>query len=286
MAADGSYRSIGGAPADPARVEAIRAEIAPAADFAEEARKAVAACIDRISADARSGELTECSALIDHLKSRLDALDPKALVPRTGLAGLFDGHGKRLKSFRAAFADAGRSITDTASELSERMAAVERRHGVLEQLIEDSRAAVEELNAHVVAAQTWLAQQPAPAAPADGEVAADPHGEFRARIDHLAATVTGAVRQLPLVRALQNTEGRTLEQLRNAVDGLSDWRTGWISGLGLEGRRPRKIRADAVALWHEREAVAAKLKTAETDVAESRARRSDVERRMEGVVPR
>lgn len=276
MAAEGSHRSIGGAPVDTARVEAIRAGLTPAADFAEDARAAVAACIDRLRADARSGELTECSALLAHLKSRLDGLDPKALVPRTGLAGLFDSHGKRLKSFRAAFADAGRAISDTAGELSGKLAAVERKHGVLEQLIDDSRKAVAELNAHVVAARNWLAAQPAAV---EGEP--DPAADFRDRVEKLAATVALAVRQMPLVRAIQNSEGRTVDSLRRAVDGLADWRKGWTAGLGLEGKRPRRIRPDAVALWRDREGVAAKLKAADAEVAESRSRRSDVERRLE-----
>lgn len=273
---DGTHRGIGGAPVDAARVEAIRAGLTPSADFAEDARAAVAACIDRLRADARSGELTECSALLTHLKSRLDGLDPKALVPRGGLAGLFDGHGRRLKSFRAAFSDAGRAISDTAAELSEKLAAVERKHGVLDQLIEDSRKAVEELNAHVVAGRNWLAAQPAPA---EGEV--DPAADFRGRVEALAATVAAAVRQLPLVRAIQNSEGRTVDALRRAVDGLADWRKGWTAGLGLEGKRPRRIRPDAVALWRDRETVAARLKAAESEVAETRTRRSEVERRLE-----
>jgi len=273
---DGTHRSIGGAPVDAARVEAIRAGLTPAADFAEDARAAVAACIDRLRADARSGELTECSALLTHLKSRLEGLDPKALVPRGGLAGLFDGHGRRLKSFRLAFSDAGRAIQETAAELSERLAAVERRHGVLNQLIDDSRKAVAELNAHVVAGRNWLAAQPAPA---EGE--ADPAADFRARVEALAATVAVAVRQLPLVRAIQNSEGRTVDALSRAIDGLADWRKGWTAGLGLEGKRPRRIRPDAVALWRDREAVAARLKAAESEVAETRTRRSDVERRLE-----
>ena len=271
-----THRGIGGAPVDAGRVEAIRGSLIPSADFAEEARAAVAACIDRLRADARSGELTECSALLTHLKSRLDGLDPKALVPRGGLAGLFDGHGRRLKSFRLAFSDAGRAIQDAAAELSERLTAVERKHGVLDQLVEDSRKAVAELNAHVAAGRNWLSAQPAPA---EGE--ADPHADFRARIETLAATTAAAVRQLPLVRAIQNSEGRTVDALRRAVDGLDDWRKGWTAGLGLEGKRPRRIRPDAVALWRDREAVAARLKSAETEVAESRARRSDVERRLE-----
>ena len=273
---DGTHRGIGGAPVDLARVEAIRAGLTPSADFAEDARAAVAACIDRLRADARSGELTECSALLTHLKSRLDPLDPKALVPRGGLAGLFDGHGKRLKSFRLAFTEAGRAISDTAAELSEKLAAVERKHGVLDQLIEDSRKAVETLNAHVVAGRAWLAAQPAP-----GEGEADPAAEFRSRVDALAGTAAVAVRQLPLVRAIQNSEGRTVDALRRAIDGLADWRKGWTAGLGLEGKRPRRIRPDAVALWRDREAVSGKLKAAEGEVAESRTRRSDVERRLE-----
>lgn len=281
--ADGAYRGPGGAPVDPARVEAVRAGLTPAADFGDEALKAVRSCIERIAADARSGELTECSALLSHLRTRLDGLDPKDLVPRDGIAGWFDGHGKRLKRFRDAFADAGRAVADSGRDLAERMAAVERRHGVLEQLIDDSRRAVEELNAHVAAARAWLADHPAPAAPDEGEAPADPNADFRGRVEHLSATALAAVRQLPLVRGLQNAEGRALDQLKAAVDGLDRWRKGWLAGLGLDGRKPRRIRPDAVALWRDREAAAGALKAAEAELAECRKRRSDIERRLEGV---
>jgi uncharacterized protein YaaN involved in tellurite resistance len=281
-----AYRGSGGAPADADRIEAIRADLQPTSEFASDAKAAALACIQRLTGDIRSGELTECSALLTHVRGRLDALDPKALVPRDGFAGLFDGEGKRLRRFRGAFADAGRAVADTAAELSERMAAVERRHGVLEQLIGDSRKALSELAAHVAAARLWLDAHPAPSATEDAEAPVDPHGGFRAHVDQLAETVAAGVRQLPLVRTIQNTEARTLDKLRKAVDGLDSWRHGWTTGLGLEGRKPRKIRPDAVALWHERENASGALSAADIHVAESRARRSDVERRLDGVLPR
>lgn len=276
MGDDGSHRGIGGVPVDSTRVEALRAGLTPSADFAEDARKALAACMERLGADARSGELTECSALLTHLRSRLEGLDPKALAPKTGLAGLFDGYGGRLRRFRDAFAETGRAVADSAADLSERVAAVERRHGVLDALIDDSRKAAEELQAHVLAGRAWLA----------GGVEGEEVEAFRARLGALAAEIAAAVRRLPLVRALQNAELRALEKLRKAIDGFAAWRAAWTTGLGLEGRRPRRIRADAVALWRDREAVVRALTAAEAEVAESRARRSDIERRFDAAPPR
>ena len=284
MATGRAPHGLGCVPTDPERVEAILTALNPTPEFASDARTAALSCIQRLAADARSGELTECSALLTHVRSRLDALDPKALVPGGGLAGLFNGPGKRLRRFRGAFADAGRAVADTAAELSERMAAVERRHRVLEHLIDDSRKSLAELGDHIAAARLWLDKQALPEAPADGGAAVDPHAGFRAHIDGLAETLAAGVRQLPLVRAIQNTEARTLDQMRRAVDGLDAWRHGWTTGLGLEGRKPRKIRPDAVALWRERENASGALAAADSHVAESRARRSDVERRLEAIL--
>ncbi|NBB52851.1 hypothetical protein GVN24_31705 [Rhizobium sp. CRIBSB] len=273
-------------PADPERVAAVLASLTPTPEFASAAKKAALIGIQRLTADARSGELTECSALLTHVRSRLDGLDPKALVAPGGISGLFNGPGKRLRRFRGAFTEVGRAVTDTAAELSERMAAVERRHRVLDQLIEDSRATLAELGAHVAAARQWLNSQPQPDPSEDGSVAADPHAAFRAHVDDLAETVAAGVRQLPLVRALQNTEARTIDRTRKAIEGLHAWQQGWTTGLGLEGRKPRKIRPDALALWRERESASGALASADTYVAESRARRSDVERRLDAAVHR
>ena len=97
--ADGSYRWQGHTPApDAARVEAIHEayDEAGAATFAEPARAAAVERIEAALAAARAGDLAGAEAQLARARSVLKGLNPAALQPRRGLAGLFDSHGKRL----------------------------------------------------------------------------------------------------------------------------------------------------------------------------------------------
>ena len=104
--ADGAYRWQGHAPApDAARIDAIDAgyDEAGADAFAEPARAAAVDRIERALAAARTGDLTEAAAQLTHARSVLEGLNPAALEPRRGLAGLFDSRGRRLKAFRQVY---------------------------------------------------------------------------------------------------------------------------------------------------------------------------------------
>ena len=126
--ADGAYRWQGNAPApDAARVAEIDAawDETKADAFAEPARAAAVERIERALAVARTSDLTEAAAQLTHARSVLDGLDPEALEPRRGLAGLFDGRGGRLKRFRDLWRRSAAGLSATA-KLIQRAADIER----------------------------------------------------------------------------------------------------------------------------------------------------------------
>jgi len=148
--ADGAYRWQGNWPApDAARVAEIDAawDDAQVDAFAEPARAAAVERIERALAAARTGDLTEASAQLTHARSVLDGLDPGALEPRRGLAGLFDGRGARLKRFRETWSRAAAGLAETAKELSGRVEGAGQRSGALDKVWTEIRDALADLDA-------------------------------------------------------------------------------------------------------------------------------------------
>lgn len=166
MGVAGSISPPGGAPKpDTSRVATLRYTIVDepetCAAFGETARAALASLNDRAVAEVRKGDLGECSLLLDHVRDRVAGLDPARLVPRRGLAGLFDSRNKRLKAFRAGYASAASAVTQSATEIGDRAAALARKETALESLWSETRDAIAELDAHIGAARDWLANEAA-----------------------------------------------------------------------------------------------------------------------------
>ena len=89
-------------------------------DRLERAHISLKGAVERLLAESRHGDFIEATHLVRHATHLLQTLDPAALEPRRGLAGLFDGRGARLKRFRAQYLPAAASAGDTAAALAER----------------------------------------------------------------------------------------------------------------------------------------------------------------------
>ncbi|GAA0869110.1 hypothetical protein GCM10009116_09460 [Brevundimonas basaltis] len=273
--ADGSYRWQGHAPApDAARVEAIiaAADEAGAPTFAEPARAAAVERIEAALAAARSGDLTGAEAELARARSVLEGLNPAALEPRRGLAGLFDSRGKRLKAFRETFRQASAPLSDAASDLTGRVEAAAARSGALDAIWSSIRDAMVDLDAHLLAAARRLSRHvPAEDAP--------PH-PLEARKAALDACRAAALGALPLIRGAQNADARAAEAIRTCSDGVTEWRQGWAEALGLAGKRPKKVRPDRDRLVALRDTLLARIDGALAELSVSRRRRADVETRL------
>jgi len=271
--ADGSYRWQGNAPApDPARVEAIHAgyDEAQASAFAEPARAAAVERIEAALAAARSGDLTGAGDQLARARSVLENLNPAALEPRRGLAGLFDSRGKRLKAFRDSFRSAAAALSEAAADLTGRVEDAARRSGALDTVWADVRDAMVELDAHLLAAARRLSGHADPDSP-------HPLETRKAALDACRAAALGA---LPLIRGAQNADARAAEALRACGDGVTEWRQGWTEALGLAGKRPKKVRPDRDRLLALRDGLLARIDRAVAELTASRGRRADTEARL------
>ena len=272
--ADGAYRWLGNAPApDAARVDAIHDawDEANAADFAEPVRAAAVQRIERALAAARTGDLTEASAQLTHARAVLEGLDPDALEPRRGLAGLFSSRGGRLKRFREAYNRAAASLADVASEIGGRIESAARRSDVLDGIWTEIRDGVVDLDAHLAAAARSLSGY----VPAEDAV-----HPLEARKAALDACRSAAVASLPLIRGAQNADARSAESLKACADGVAAWRDDWKDALGLAGRRPKKVRPDRERLLRLRDDLIGRIDRAVAELTASRARRTDIEGRL------
>lgn len=273
--ADGAYRWQGNWPApDAARVAEIDAawDDAQVHAFAEPARAAAVERIERALAAARTGDLIEAAAQLTHARSVLDGLDPDALEPRRGLAGLFDGRGGRLKRFRETWSRAATGLAQTAVDLSGHVDGAGRRSGALDGVWTEIRDALADLDAHLAAAAARLSGH------STGEAAA-PH-PLEARRATLDACRAAALQFLPLIRSAQNADARAAEALKACADGVAAWRDDWKNALGLSGKRPKKVRPDGERMARVRDDLKARIDRAQVELTASRSRRAEVEGRM------
>lgn len=273
--ADGAYRWQGNWPVpDVARVAEIDAawDDAEVHAFAEPARAAAVERIDRALAAARTSDLPEASAPLTHARSVLDSLDPAALEPRRGLAGMFDSRSSRLKRFREAWTRAVAGLAETATELSSRIEAADRRSGTLDGVWVEIRDALADLDAHITAAASRLADR----ASAEGDT---PH-PLEARRATLDACRAAALGSLPLIRSAQNADARASDSLKACAEGLAGWREDWQKALGLVGKRAKKVRPDYERMARVRDDLRDRIDRALAELTASRSRRADVEGRM------
>ena len=274
--ADGAYRWQGMAPApDPTRVEAIDAawDEAQVHAFAEPARASAIERLERALAAARTGDLTEAAAQLTHARSVLSGLDPAALEPRRGLAGLFDSRGGRLKRFRAAYDRAGATVGEVAGVVTERIEGVSRRTAGLDEAWIGLRDAVIDLDAHLLVAVRRLSGA------AHDET---PH-PLHARKTALDACRAAALQTLPLVRGALGADARSADALKACSDGLMAWSQDWKDALGLSGRRPRKVRPDRERLLRVRDEAVRRIDAGLKALDEARARQAEVTGRMTGL---
>ena len=271
--ADGSYRWQGHAPApDAARVEAIHAgyDEAEAHAFGEPARAAAVERIEAALAAARSGDAAGAEAQLAHARSVLEGLNPAALEPRRGLAGLFDSRGKRLKAFRETFRQASAALSGTAADLTAQVEAAAARSGALDAVWAEIRDAMVEIDAHLLAAARRLSGHADPETP-------HPLEARKAALDTCRAAALGA---LPLIRGAQNADARAAEALRACGDGIAEWRQGWSEALGLAGKRPKKVRPDGERLLALRAGLLTRIDRTLAELTASRDRRTQIEGRL------
>lgn len=163
--------------------------------------------------------------------------------------------------------------------------------------VEPSTAVSEELDPAPPAAEvpetetdSEIEAEPAASAPAKSEpepdpteiepaseatVSALPHPLLN-RIVALEALRAQAIARLPQIRAAQNADWRLPAALRDACDAVQTWCDDWRIGLGLAGKKPKKLRPDGAALRTASVALADRITSAEGELGTAQARRAEI----------
>jgi hypothetical protein len=221
MTAERPLAAVPGPDAD--RVSAIRLDLDPSRpetfdSFGETARDGLRTACRTLIGDA--GQTGEAVGGLSGIRDATGGLNPNALTPRRGLAGLFDSRNRRLKRMRESFESADRRIASLVDDLQARVAALKSRAQALEPRHEAVRAPIVELGAWIEAGRQRLADLSDDAP--DG--ATPPRQRLSDRLEGLAATRMAAIGQLPLTRILQNVDASAAERLETAAKAAQAWR--------------------------------------------------------------
>lgn len=290
-------RSIAAPAADAARVAAIRNNLnlddkGGVAGFGEAARKALLAGADRLLAEIRGVDIKGAADRLRAAQERIEKLDPSELEPRGGLDNIFNGRVARLHRLRRAYEHAGHALGELAADLEARGKAMAAKSDALNGLHEQARALILELDAYLEAGRARLAEArasappPAPAAEADPAAGAkptpvadlSPADRLAARLADLDRARSSALRQLPLVRVVQNADAFLVDDLARGRAALAEWRTAWGELLGMG--RGDKIRPHIPALAESKLAAVEAIRRTLKGLSDGAERRGEAEARM------
>lgn len=273
-------------PADASRVASIRNTIdltdaTALAMFGDRARRELTTCVDRLLAEVRSSDLTDAEARLGQAQDAARGIDLAPLDKK----GWFGG-GERRRAVKSRFLTADAVADGLAGELWERQQRMTRRVATLEALHGQTQVCILELDAYLEAGREAVAAAPRTLAPVGEEDApvvqvapVEQTGTLARRLEQLAAVREAALRQLPLVRVVQNVDGPVAAALQGACDAIGAWRRDWRELLGVESAR--KMRPDRLMLDQTREALLTALEAVRRPAADGRGRREDAERRMQ-----
>lgn len=273
--------------ADAGRVASIRNTIdltdaTALAVFGERARREVIGCVDRVLSEVRGSDLVEADALLVQAERLPAELDLAPLYKKT----LF-GNGKRRARLLERFRQVGLTLEGVAQGLRERADRLRRKTAVLDGLHAQAKQFVLELDAYLDAGRVAVASAPRTLAPVGEENApvvqvapVEQTGTLVRRLDDLAAVRAGAIRELALVRVIQNVDAPMAERLSAVADAIDGWRKDWRELLGVDQPK-RKIRPDRTMLDQTRADLLAAIGLARAPMAEERGRRDETERAMQ-----
>lgn len=279
-------QAIAAPAADAARVAAIRNNLdlkdkGSIETFGERARREVVASVDRLVSEVRTRDLIEAGEILRHAIETVGDLDPARLKP-SGLSAMFGGRGSRLSWFRGRFEAASRSLEDLADDLKERADRVERKTQALNNLHEQARTFILELDAYLEAGRARHAEV--------GQGASEKQVEgaerLVKRLTDLRASRATAIEELPLVRIIQNVDTPLADIMNGAIAAMTRWRDDWSDRLGVKLDKRMRIRPDEVGLAQSKAQLIDALKAADAALAEARARRAEAEELMDSAAKR
>ena len=250
---------------DPAAVARIRAEIqlddrSKISTFGDRAQRSVTGYADRILAQTRNKDIGETGRLLTDIILKAKQLDPAALEKEGFFSKLFGGARAQIEKFKARFDDVAGQIDAVGIELDRRRETLRRDIAMLDDLHEETKQGIRELDAYIAAGKAFAEEfrtKELPALKARAHAAAAAGGtgaglmeaqEFQdaqqaldrldKRVFYLQQARHVGIQQLPQIRIVQASDETLMEQLQASTRlTIPLWKQKMVLLLGLQRQK-------------------------------------------------
>lgn len=259
-AAPGAIAPLPPLQVDPKILERIRSEISIAdrakiTTYGDRAQRAATGYADKVLAETRNKELGDTGRLLTDVILKAKKLDPSALQDEGFFGKLFGGMRAQVERFKARFDDVAGQIDAVSIEIDKRREGLRRDIAMLDQLHEETKASINELEAYIAAGKQFVEQyranelaqlkERADAAAAAGQGAglmeAQEYKDAQQALDRLEKRVFYlqqarqiSIQQLPQIRIVQSSDETLMEQLQASTRlTIPLWKQQMVLALGL-----------------------------------------------------
>jgi len=254
--------SVPALPADASAIARIQSEIdisdrSRIVTYGERAQRSVVEFADRILAQTQNRELGPTGKLLSDILGKARGLDPASLKEGGFLARLFSSAEARLRRFTEQFGDVASQIDRVCVELDRNKEVLRRDIAVLDDLYEQTRTSLGQLDAHIAAGKAFATdfrggklvemQQAATAqgSGSDAVLAAQSYQDALQALDRLEKRIFYlqqarqiGIQQLPQIRIVQSGDETLIENLQATTElTIPVWKQKMILLLGLSRQK-------------------------------------------------
>lgn len=249
---------------DESALQRIRGEIqlgdrARISTYGDRAQRSVTGYADKILSQTRNKELGDTGKLLTDIILKAKKLDPAALQDEGFFGKIFGGAKAQIEKFRARFDDVAGQIDAVGIELDKRREALRRDIAMLDDLHEETRASILDLEAYILAGKQFAeefrhielpklkAASEAAAASAEGgglmeaqayNDAVQALDRLEKRVFYLQQARQIGIQQLPQIRIVQASDETLMEQLQASTRlTIPLWKQKMVLLLGLNRQK-------------------------------------------------
>ena len=244
--------------ADPGAIERIKTSIdisdrSRIVTFGDRAQREVVAFADRVLAQTQNKELGTTGKLLSDILAKAKGLDPASLKDSGFLARLFSSMEARVRRFAEQFQDVASQIDRITIDLDYNKEGLRRDIALLDELHEQTKTAIGELDSHIEAGKAFAAEFRAGKLPAlkqeadgkangsDAMLAAQTYQDATQALDRLEKRVFYlqqarqiGIQQLPQIRIVQSGDETLIENLQATTElTVPVWKQKMVLLLGL-----------------------------------------------------
>lgn len=244
--------------ADASAVSRIQSEIdisdrSRIVTFGDRAQRSVVEFADRILAQTQNREIGTTGKLLSDILAKARGLDPASLKDSNFFTRLFSSLESRLRRFSEQFGDVASQIDRICVELDRNKETLRRDIALLDELHEQTKASLGDLDAHIAAGKKFAEEfrrgrmieleqaAKATASGSDALLAAQTYQDAMQALDRLEKRVFYlqqarqiGIQQLPQIRIVQSGDETLIENLQATTElTIPVWKQKMILLLGL-----------------------------------------------------